>query len=124
MPQLVDLSGDVKTRRRESLHEEGAWARSLTSQVIGAGHLGFPQGRQATAGDNGGRGGGDSTDWGSLPPTRKLEEDTEVVSRSDGSRPDARLGHTQADHGGARGAIPRRNPPGGDDSHIRAALPN
>ena len=57
-PQLVNLSGDVETRRQESLHEEGAREGSATSQAIGTGHTGFLQGRMATAGEDGRRGSG------------------------------------------------------------------
>ena len=74
-PQLVNLSGDVETRRRESLHEEGAREGSATSQAIGTVHPGFPQVRQATAGDDGRRGGRESVEWGTPPPKLRLEED-------------------------------------------------
>ena len=71
-PKLVDISGDMETRQQESLHEEGARAGSATSQDIGEVHQGFPQGIQATSGDNGRRCGGESFDRGSPPPTQSM----------------------------------------------------
>ena len=89
-PQLVHLSGDGETLRQESLHTAGAH----TDQAVGAGCQGITQGIQATAGDDNRRGGGESTDRLSPPPTQILEEDEGLVYRSGGSRPAARLGHT------------------------------
>ena len=62
MPQLVDLIGDVDTRRRESLHKEVAKEGLLMDQAIGEGHLGIPEGRQETVGDDGRRICGKPTD--------------------------------------------------------------
>ena len=62
VPQLVDLIGDVNTRRRESLHKEVAKEGLLMDQAIGEVHLGIPEGRQATAGNDGRRRCGKPTD--------------------------------------------------------------
>ena len=62
----MDPIGDMGTCRRESLHKEGYRAGSVTSQEIGTVHPGFPQGRQATAGEDVSRGSGESVDLG--PP--------------------------------------------------------
>ena len=97
----MDLRGDVETRRQESLHTAGSWAGPETSQAFGAGYQGIDQVRQATAGDDSGRGIGNPTDQGTSPPTQSLEEDARVVSRSSRPYPAARLGHTLEDHGGA-----------------------
>ena len=68
---------------------------------LGVGYQGITQGIQATAGEDGGRGGGNPIDRGSPPTTRSLEEDAGVVSRSGRPLPAAFSGYTQADHGGS-----------------------
>ena len=44
-------------------------------------------------------------------PTRSLEEDAGVVSRSGRSCPPGRSGHNRADHGGVQETLPHRTPP-------------
>ena len=102
VPQIVDLSGDVENRRREILHAAGAQAGSATDQAVEAGYQVITQGRHTTAVDNSGRGCGKPTDQGSPPPTRNLEEDTGVVSRSSRPHPTARSSNTRADYSGIR----------------------
>ena len=93
-PQLVDLSGDVEIRQRESIHEAVARAGSERYQAVGLGYQGIAQGIQATVGDDGGRGSGTPTERGSPPPLQSLEEDVEVVHKSGRPRPAACSNHT------------------------------
>ena len=69
----------METYRRGSLHKEGARAGSATSQAIEMGRLVFPQGRQATTGDEGRSVSGESVEQGLPPPTLILEENAGVV---------------------------------------------
>ena len=124
MPQLVDLRGDVETRHQESLHEEGSRSGSESSQKIRRVHLGFPQGRQATAGDNGRRVSGDSVDWGP-PLTREAWRRMWGWYREAVDHAPPPVGVTlewiTKDCEELYHAVP---PPAGDNHHIRTALPN
>ena len=74
-PKLVDISGDMETRRQKSLPAAGAH----TYLAVGAGYQGITQESQETAGDDNMRVCGEPTERVSPPHTHILKEDAGVV---------------------------------------------
>ena len=67
-PQLVDIDGDMEAHRQESLREEGTRERSAENQTAGTCHSGGTEGGKETACGDGGRGCGETDEWGSPIP--------------------------------------------------------
>ena len=67
-PQLVDIGGDMETRRQESLHNVGTRTRPEETQTAGTCHSGGTEGGKDTAGGGGGKGYGQTADRG-YPPS-------------------------------------------------------
>ena len=119
----MDLGGNVETCQRESFRTPIYCKGSSDHSEVWTRHEGKLAGRQATTRRGGGSGGG-NTD-GVRPPTSpgSVAPDKGVVQGCGQPCSAACLGYSQADHGGAGGAIQLRPALGDKHPHFCGTVP-